>query len=311
MERLERTPIEAEPDFGIATAGHIGTAAWLEADARRTAYRRSDTKEIPRKMLKPDVPLTMDDIYAMLNVYYWWNEEWLAPVDYLDDLLGDLDKKSFKQAVRMLHQNFSNYCNIHLGENPATHKPCQRDGWECFKELVGVDGVLREDYAETVTMLLLGIDDDEDGPLVEGLRTYNRRKLTEAGCDELEAAYSDVLFEIEEDRRDEANRYGDILDMLNAANSSAEEARTLLHSLLMETLSDKASFRNIVEDYEDIPNDWEEWDSSKKRALVKRWLESNRELIDLLIQTYEQEKYGIKPSYLYKARPSYTFPGEV
>ncbi len=316
---MERVPIsELEPDFGIAEAYKISEYVWRRAKEERSLYLREDTSEIPRKMLDASKPVTVDDVYAMLNVYYWWQEEWQDPVDYLDDLLEDLTFEQAKQALRALHTAFPERCDYDILSGQTSQKsPCQKtDGWICFTNLMDRYGnktpekLKSDDLAEEITMFFGEfLDKEGDSILDVELNKYNYRKLGQAGLTELECSYAEQVIKIESDRREGGLAFYDLFCKHINNGGDMEE---FMATVLPNTLAENTGYFNFVADeYEDIPDDWPNWDITKKLALARRFVAENKDHYQLLMSSYESEIYGIVPPYLYAMRPDHVFPGEI
>jgi hypothetical protein len=320
---MERVPLsDTEPDFGIAEAFKISEQAWRRAQEDRRAYLRDDTSETPRKMLDANRPVSVDDIYAMLNVYYWWQEDWEGPTDYLDDLFEDLTLEQTKQALRALHAAFPERCDYDYFATfldcVRSKKACQNfDGWECFEKSQKKKGskkpkkLKRDDLADQISLFFGMFEDTEgDNVLEDALRVYNRRKLGQAGLTELECDYSKEVLEIESDRREVYNAKfaGDLIEHMKRGGSTAEFFDKILPDIFAQD-TDKLEY--IVKAYDDIPHDWQAWDISKKIALARRYFAENRDYYMLMLTSYEWERYGVVPPYLYAMRPDNIFPGEI
>lgn len=100
----------------------------------RAIFMRDDTKEIVEKMLQDGVPMTLSLMMDMLHVYFWWDLREGEPVDYIEDLLKDLNESQFAEAVEVLHTEFSERCHRHTFNYESESGHCEsRSGMECFR----------------------------------------------------------------------------------------------------------------------------------------------------------------------------------
>jgi hypothetical protein len=312
MERIRVT--DAEPDFGIdealATSGF--GEAWREADKRRSEYRRGSTKEIPTRILKPGVLMTIDDLYTLLNVYYWWNEDIIEPKDYLEDVFKDLDTPRVKEAVRALHDTFPEYCSREYSD-PNDPVCTNQDGWKCFGRLVPKHKKLSTKRLAEEAVSFFGWFDDEDSDydssLTQGLRQFNEAALGRVGLSEVECDYAFEALKHECERREQGRKW------LNLYREHVEAGGTIndfLDRALPQLLAaDEDSLKNIAESYEDLPDDFLSWDASKKLALTNRYISEERDWFEMIDITYNWQTYGVVPPYLYAMRPDGVFPGEI
>lgn len=290
----------------------------LAAHEARGRYWRKSTSEIPERMLQPGVPMTIEDIYAMLHVYYWWDDEHCEPEESLKNLLDDLSESRFLEAVSVLHTEFADFCRFRAKKR----KPCsQENPTACYtklkkkKEKYGLgDDDSRSEY---LSELLDNFDDEEllgDDPrngLGERLRLYAVRKLLEAGVDKLEAHDAPNVLEIEGDRRAVTGKgiYTWYHDHLLAGG----DLESYLHDVLPRKLLKDGFLASLRWEFEDLPplEDMKQWDESKQIALARRAIMSLRDYYGLVEVTEDWTQRGVIPPYLYRLRPDGIFPGEI
>jgi hypothetical protein len=267
-------------------------------------------------MLAGDKPLTFNDMLSMLHVYFWWNDAHDTPADYLNDLLEDLDEHRFKEAVGLLHTNFTSLCSVSEEESCL-----EADGFGCFKAWLRKTEEIellnnKRERAEAVTFWLDGILDEEDDDeipdtdkLAHHLGTYAVQALIEAGIDPVEATYARHVLDMEEERRvnmpDEADR--DDYALYRAQGKGYEEAQ---HEYWPEKLCTTRSFRKLMREYEDVPPEAAGWDVMRKRALAKRFIAENPDFFQSIEDTYQLEENGVTPAYVRRFAEEMFPPGQ-
>ena len=158
-----------------------------------------ETPERPRaeiigRMLGNRDDFSLDGLCAVLNVYYWWDDDWIDPVGGLEDVMKDMLPAQVAQTLRVMHAAFPDFC-VRADENDEL--PCQKpDGWECFLK-IGRDSNGYSYYSESDSLEVML--DDDDGPMIDYLFAYNRRKLGEAGLNEIKCDYIKEAYMIEQD----------------------------------------------------------------------------------------------------------------
>ena len=272
----------------------------------RAIFMRDDTKIIPERMLDPEKPLEFKDILAMLNVYFWWNDNEYEPAPYLKYLLKDLDDKRFAEAVRALHYEFQDLCSTY---EPGRRQGVdhQSDGFECFVKYLRVQGSEKklkdpQKRAEEAISWLEGVDatEDEDENEVLGVSTlrqvlarYIVDTLILEGTDVIEAQDAlNVLHHEEERRVGTSEEYEEL-------RASFESGNRALEDWLPEfcATNDKV-FEMVMEGFDNLPADVRDWDHHRKVALAKRAIEDELEDFRLLEISYQMHQKGFIPYYV-------------
>ena len=307
-----RTPLSNETEARVNEIMQRNFAA----QANRDSYWRKSTAEIPEKMLRPGESLTIDDIYAMLHVYYWWDDAQYDPEESLNELFDDLSESRYLEAVAVLHTEFADFCRY----RQKKRAPCaQEDPVTCYAKLKKKYEKYGDEYSrrEVLSHLLGHYDDeellDEDSRigLGERLRQYAVRKLLEVGMDELEAHDAPNVLELERDRRDAPGHRRDAWyrdHILSGGN-----LESYLRDELPKRLLNNGFLKSAHYEFEDLPplSEMKLWDESKQIALARRAIESSRDYYASVAITEDWVEHGIIPPYLYRLRPDGVFPGEI
>lgn len=283
------------------------------------AYTRESTALIPQAMLREGEPLTMDGIMQMLHMYYWWEESWQTPNFCIEELLKDLDDARFIEAIRVLHDTFADSCAILLynddesGNEAEDMERCTRDGHECFRAYLAEhvrEAVLPYDWSirnldvSAVTSwlepLLEDTDEESDDDqsqrqtLIGMLGDYAIRALTQAGIDPIEAGYVANVMQREEDRRWQLTGLFEDYATYRHAGGDFESALT---NYFPNMLVRPEHFSLVTVSYEDLPADANNWQTEKKLALARRFIQEQRDHYYQLEDDYLLEHSGFSPFY--------------
>lgn len=311
---------------------------YREARHRQNIYEREYTSIIIERMLPDTSELSLDLLYDMLNVYFWWNPNkpmpgyvgmFEAPGELLEPLLCGLNDDQFAACVRLMHDAFSENCKV-CRKNGCVGS----DGYECLAKrapkmtkykLSGSSyetlktPSLRAEAFINLMSVRKNVDSEFLDSLNDAIEQHNVARLLAAGLDEMEAMDSPNVLAYEAERRVlTIPGYGSSKEFRIDGEHYTEHfheggnVESFLEYASGVVAANDHQFNAMMwgfDDANDLPENPLGLPLDTKIELARRALFSEQDRYELLEVSRRWKEEGALPHYLYRFRP--VFGGDI